>query len=40
MFQGKELLDLSDSAKNEIRGSGNAMIFQQPQMALNPVMRV
>ena len=40
MFQGNELLDLSDSAMNEIRGSGIAMIFQQPQMALNPVMRV
>jgi len=40
MFQGNELLDLSDSAMDEIRGSGIAMIFQQPQMALNPVMRV
>ena len=40
MFQGNELLDLSDSAMNEIRGSGIAMIFQQPQMAFNPVMRV
>ena len=40
MFQGNEILDLSDSAMNEIRGSGIGMIFQQPQMALNPVMRV
>ena len=40
MFQGNEILDLSDSEMNEIRGSGIGMIFQQPQMALNPVMRV
>ena len=39
-FQGKELLELSDSAMTKIRGSSIAMISQQPHMALNPVMRV
>ena len=39
MFEGTELLDLTESEMTRIRGSRIAMIFQQPQAALNPVLR-
>jgi len=40
IFGGKDLLTLSDNEMRAIRGDRIAMIFQQPQSSLNPVMRV
>jgi len=40
MFQGRDLLTLSESAMREVRGAGISLIFQEPMTALNPVMRV
>ena len=40
LFQGKDLLTLSDDEMRRIRGDRIAMIFQQPQSSLNPVMKV
>ena len=40
MFDGQDLLTLSHDELREIRGNRIAMIFQQPQSSLNPVMRV
>jgi oligopeptide/dipeptide ABC transporter ATP-binding protein len=40
VFEGKNLLTLPEAGMREIRGSGIAMIFQEPMTALNPVMRV
>jgi peptide/nickel transport system ATP-binding protein len=39
-FQGRELLGLDDAAMREIRGARIAMIFQDPMMTLNPVLRI
>jgi oligopeptide/dipeptide ABC transporter ATP-binding protein len=39
-FAGTALHDLADDPMRELRGSGIAMIFQEPMTALNPVMRV
>jgi ABC-type glutathione transport system ATPase component len=39
-FRGKELLTLSEREMRAIRGSGVSMVFQEPGIALNPVMRV
>jgi len=39
-FEGNDLLRLPEPAMRGIRGSGIAMIFQEPMTALNPVMRV
>lgn len=39
-FLGKELLRMEQSTLRAIRGAGIAMVFQEPGMALNPVMRV
>ena len=39
-FLGRELLTMDDSALSTIRGAGISMVFQEPGMALNPVMRV
>jgi ABC-type dipeptide/oligopeptide/nickel transport system ATPase component len=40
MFEGQDLLTLSESAMRGVRGARISMIFQEPMTALNPVMRV
>jgi len=40
LFGGKDLLQASDEEMRRIRGNRIAMIFQQPQSSLNPVMKV
>ena len=39
-FDGRELLGLSEAQMREERGSSMAMIFQDPMMTLNPVLRI
>jgi peptide/nickel transport system ATP-binding protein/oligopeptide transport system ATP-binding protein len=39
-FAGRELTSASHEEVRRLRGSGIAMIFQEPMTALNPVMRV
>ena len=39
-FDGADLIRLSEPAMRQVRGRRLAMIFQDPQSALNPVMRV
>jgi oligopeptide/dipeptide ABC transporter ATP-binding protein len=40
MFQGRNLLELSEEEMEDIRGNDIAMIFQEPMTSLNPVFRV
>ncbi|NVK33639.1 MAG: ABC transporter ATP-binding protein [Rhodobacteraceae bacterium] len=40
MFDGMDLLTLSNAERMEVRGKRIAMIFQEPMSALNPLMRV
>ena len=40
LFDGKDLLKLSDSEMRQIRGDDIAMIFQDPMTSLNPVYTV
>lgn len=40
MFQGRNLLDLSEPEMRKVRGRQIAMIFQDPMMTLNPVLRI
>lgn len=40
LFEGKNLLTKSEEEMRKIRGSGIAMIFQDPTSSLNPVMRI
>jgi oligopeptide/dipeptide ABC transporter ATP-binding protein len=40
LFGGRDLLQASDDEMRHIRGNRIAMIFQQPQSSLNPVMKV
>jgi oligopeptide/dipeptide ABC transporter ATP-binding protein len=40
LFEGKDLLKLSESEMVEMRGNRISMIFQQPQTSLNPVFKV
>jgi ABC-type dipeptide/oligopeptide/nickel transport system ATPase component len=40
LFQGRDLLALSEREMREVRGAGISLIFQEPMTALNPVMRV
>jgi len=39
-FDGKNLLDLSEPAMEEIRGNDISMIFQEPMTSLNPLLTV
>lgn len=39
-FDGLDVLSLTENELSELRGNRIAMIFQQPQSALDPVMRV
>lgn len=39
-FEGQDLLELSNREMRAIRGGKIAMIFQNPRMALNPLMCV
>jgi oligopeptide transport system ATP-binding protein len=40
MFDGQDLLELSESQMRKVRGGKMAMIFQDPISSLNPVMRI
>ena len=40
MFEGRDLLTLSERDMREVRGARMSLIFQEPMTALNPVMRV
>ncbi len=40
LFEGKDLLSLSDQSMNAIRGSQIAMVFQDTMSTLDPVIRV
>ena len=40
LFQGRNLLDLSEDDMREIRGRDIAMIFQEPMSSLNPVLTI
>lgn len=40
LYEGKDLLKLSDTEMMAVRGNRISMIFQQPQTSLNPVFRV
>lgn len=39
-FDGKDLASLPESQMRNLRGRGMAMIFQEPQTSLNPVMTI
>ena len=39
-FQGRELVGLSDEQMRAIRGVNISMVFQDPMMTLNPVLRI
>lgn len=40
IFEGRDLLKLSDAEMRGVRGKGISMIFQDPMTSLNPVMTV
>jgi ABC-type dipeptide/oligopeptide/nickel transport system ATPase component len=40
MFDGRDLLALSEREMRQVRGARISLIFQEPMTALNPVMRV
>jgi peptide/nickel transport system ATP-binding protein len=40
LFQGRELIGLTDEQMRRIRGNDISMIFQDPMMTLNPVLTV
>ncbi|MFF2449906.1 ABC transporter ATP-binding protein [Neobacillus sp. NPDC058068] len=40
LFEGKDLLKLSNKEKQKIRGSQIGMVFQDPMTSLNPTMKI
>ncbi len=40
LFQGRDLLSLSEEQMRDVRGAGIGFVFQEPMAALNPVMRI
>jgi oligopeptide/dipeptide ABC transporter ATP-binding protein len=40
LFQGRDLLELSDAEMRDIRGRDIGMIFQEPMTSLNPVLSI
>src|SRR5687767_12778615 len=40
LFQGRNLLELTEDEMREIRGRDIAMIFQEPMTSLNPVLTI
>ncbi len=40
LFQGRNILELSDADMRRIRGNDISMIFQEPMTSLNPVMTI
>ncbi len=40
LFKGKDLRKLNDKELRDLRGNGISMIFQDPMMTLNPVLRI
>ncbi|MYB40887.1 MAG: ABC transporter ATP-binding protein [Chloroflexi bacterium] len=40
IFEGEDLLDVSDAEMRSIRGNRIAMIFQEPMTSLNPVLTI
>jgi peptide/nickel transport system ATP-binding protein len=40
LFKGRDLATLSDEQMRQLRGNRIAMIFQDPMMTLNPVLRI
>ncbi|MDA0353281.1 MAG: ABC transporter ATP-binding protein [Chloroflexi bacterium] len=40
MFEGRDLLKVSDSEMRSIRGNDIAMVFQEPMTSLNPVLTI
>jgi peptide/nickel transport system ATP-binding protein len=40
LFEGVDLVQQSEAQLREVRGRGIAMIFQDPMMTLNPVLRI
>lgn len=40
LFQGKDLLKLTEKEMRDIRGNDISMIFQEPMTSLNPVMKI
>jgi ABC-type glutathione transport system ATPase component len=39
-FRGNELLSTNQSSLRAIRGSGISLVFQEPELALSPVMKI
>lgn len=40
LFQGKDLLKLTEKEMRDVRGNDISMIFQEPMTSLNPVMKI
>lgn len=40
LFEGSDVLAMTEAERRQVRGAGIGLIFQEPTTALNPVMRV